>query len=282
MSGSITVVLLGTGSPLPDANRAGPSTLIQADGVNILVDAGRGVVMRLSAAGVLPVMLHAVLLTHLHSDHISDLNDVITTSWVMTTSAAPLTIYGPPGTRQMVDAVLAMLAPDISYRLAHHDDLTYSPDPVVVEVAPGDEFKVGALTVRVGQTNHRPVEPTVAYRVESGDTSVVLAGDGVPCEALDALLIGATAYVQTAIRDDLVRLVPSARFNDILDYHSSVAQAADTAQRAGVLTLILTHYVPAPALGQYDEWRERAAAFTGQLVVGDDLTSVSVASSPDA
>ncbi len=278
MSGSITIVLLGTGSPLPDPHRAGPSTLVQGAGVNLLVDAGRGVVMRLSAAGVLPVMLNAVLLTHLHSDHICDLNDVITTHWVMTSSPTPLAIYGPPGTRQVVDKLLEMLEPDVGYRLAHHNDLTYEPAPVVNEVIPGDVFAVGGFQVRVGETDHRPVAPTVAYRVEIDATSVVLAGDGVPCATLDELLVGATAYVQTAIREDLVKLVPSARFNDILDYHSSVAQAADSAQRAQVATLILTHYVPAPALGQYDEWRGLATAFTGQLILGDDLTSVTIES----
>lgn|GEM_PF-5647593 len=74
---------------------------------------------------------------------------------------------------------------------------------------------------------------------------MVLGGDGVPCPTLDELCRGADAYVQTVVRDDLVRLVPSQRFQDILDYHSSVAQAAQTAARAGVSTLVLTHYVPA-------------------------------------
>ncbi|MFM9136816.1 MAG: MBL fold metallo-hydrolase, partial [Actinomycetota bacterium] len=63
------VTLLGTGSPLPDPRRAGPSTLVTTPTERILVDAGRAVVMRLAAAGTLPVMLNGVLVTHLHSDH---------------------------------------------------------------------------------------------------------------------------------------------------------------------------------------------------------------------
>ncbi|MBV9665176.1 MAG: MBL fold metallo-hydrolase, partial [Actinobacteria bacterium] len=69
----ISVTLLGTGSPLPSPDRAGPSTLVRAGAATLLVDCGRGVVMRLAGAGVMPVALSAVLLTHLHSDHISDL-----------------------------------------------------------------------------------------------------------------------------------------------------------------------------------------------------------------
>ena len=80
---TITVTLLGTGSPMPDPNRAGPATLISAGDEHVLVDAGRGVLMRLAGAGVGPLQLSAVLLTHLHSDHITDLNDVITTRWIM-------------------------------------------------------------------------------------------------------------------------------------------------------------------------------------------------------
>src|SRR5258708_23383357 len=104
---SIQVTLLGTGSPLPNPDRAGPSTLVRAGDATLLVDCGRGVVMRLTAAGTLPVGLSAVLLTHLHSDHISDLNDVVTTRWVMTTDATPLKVFGPPGTQPLGDAMLA-------------------------------------------------------------------------------------------------------------------------------------------------------------------------------
>jgi ribonuclease Z len=247
--------------------------LVRGDGLNLLVDAGRGVVMRLAAAGTLPLFLDAVLLTHLHSDHICDLNDVVTTRWVMSPHPLPLEVYGPPGTAAVVQGLLQMLGPDIGYRLAHHDDLNDPPGIIVHEVTPGQVLNIGTATIRIGATDHRPVEPTVAYRVEVEGRSVVLAGDGVPCDTLDELLVGADAYVQTVLRDDLVRLVPNPRFQDILDYHSTVAQAAETAQRAGVGALILTHFVPPPPLGQYDEWRELASAFGGTLVTGDDLTT---------
>jgi ribonuclease Z len=269
------ITLLGTGSPIPDARRAGPATLVTADGLTVLVDCGRGVLMRLAAVGLFPPMLDALLITHLHSDHITDLGDVITSRWVMSPIPRPLTIFGPAGTREVVDATLASLAPDVRYRLDHHADLAEGPAVEVVEVGPGDTFTVGSATVRVGATDHRPVEPTVAFRVETGGRSVVLGGDGVPCAGLDELCRGVDGYVQTVIRDDLVRLVPSARLQDILDYHSTVEQAARTATTAAVGTLILTHYVPGMQPGQEDEWRALAAAhFTGAVVLGDDLTSV--------
>jgi ribonuclease Z len=269
------ITLLGTGSPLPDPLRAGPATLVRAAGSLILVDCGRGVLMRLAGAGVLPSMLSAVVVTHLHSDHLTDLNDVITTHWVMNAEPVTLSIFGPPGMREVVDATLGALAPDIRYRLAHHADLTEPPKLDVTEVTPGDSFDVGAVAVRVARTDHRPVEPTVAYRLESDGRSVVLGGDGVPCTGLDELCAGADAYVQTVIRDDLVRQVPNARFQDVIDYHSTVEDAARTAARAGVRTLVLTHYVPPMAAGESEEWRALAAKhFAGEIVLGDDLTTV--------
>lgn len=274
------VVLLGTGSPVPDPNRAGPATLLKSGegGMEqVLIDAGRGCVMRMAAAGSLPVLLQGVLITHLHSDHLTDLNDIITTHWVMSPAPAPLRIWGPPGLQRYVDHILAALEPDIGYRIAHHDDLDQPPTVEVTEVDPGDRFPLGSMEISVHETVHAPVEPTVGYRVEREDKVVALAGDTIPCEGLDTLTADADVYVQTVIRDDLVRLVPSARLQDILDYHSSVEQAARTAASARVGTLLMTHYVPAPSPEQYDEWIAIAAQhFDGRIVMGDDLTSVSV------
>jgi len=272
---SIEVTLLGTGSPLPNPDRAGPSTLVRAGDATLLVDCGRGVVMRLAGVGVLPVALSAVLLTHLHSDHITDLNDVITTQWVMTTAESPLRIFGPPGTQQVVDAVLHMLTLDQQYRLDHHADLDYRPAVDVTEVGPRDTFDVGGAQITVHETDHRPVTPTVGYRIEHDGAAAALAGDTVPCTGLDELCANTDIYVQAVIRADLVKLIPNQRLQDILDYHSSVEQAAQTAARAGVKKLVFTHYVPPLMPGQEDEWRAQAAAhFDGEIVVADDLTTV--------
>jgi ribonuclease Z len=274
---AIDVVLLGTGNPLPDRDRAGAATLVRAGGRTMLVDAGRGVCMRLVAAGVLPLMLDEVLLTHLHSDHICDLNDVVTTQWVMSPVRKSLRVFGPPRTREVVDGMRAMLRPDVDYRLAHHADLDWEPDVDVVEVTPGIVFDEHGVRVVAARTDHRPVEPTLGFRVECDGRSVVLAGDTVPCEGLDELCRGADVYVQTVLRDDLVRMVPMQRFKDTIDYHSTVAQAAQTAARGGVRTLVLTHQVPTPAVGAADEWIALAREhFDGEIVFGEDLTTISV------
>jgi len=273
----LSITLLGTGSPLPDPNRAGPATLVTGGADHFLIDAGRGVLMRLASAALGAGQLRAVLLTHLHSDHITDLNDVITTRWVMTFEPTPLTIVGPIGTKVVVDHILASLGPDISYRRAHHDDLDYPPAVEVIEVSDGPIDLDGAVRVTCAPTDHRPVEPSVGYRFDHAGASVVVAGDTVPCAGLDGLCAGAQALVHTVIRKDVIENIPVPRMIDTLDYHSSPEEAAQTAARAGMDTLILTHYVPAVPLGGGEDWRERAAAhFGGTVEVGDDLHRVDV------
>ncbi|MDT5078379.1 MAG: ribonuclease [Mycobacterium sp.] len=284
----IEVTLLGTGSPAPDPNRAGPATLVRAGEQIFLVDCGRGVLQRLAAVGVGPSGLTALLLTHLHSDHIADLGDLIISGWITNFGTPkPLVIIGPPGTKTVVDATLVAFGSDIGYRIAHHADLNAPPEVQVHEYTDGQVWSDEAseatgngpagVTIRVAPTDHRPVEPTIAFRVEYDGASVVLAGDGVPCASLDALASGAGALVHTVIRKDIVALSPNQRVRDILDYHSSVEEAAATAARAGVGTLVLTHYVPAIAPGQEDEWRALAATeFSRQIELGDDLHRVEV------
>ena len=233
----IAVTLLGTGSPMPSPDRAGPATLISADGEHYLVDAGRGVLMRLAAVGLGAANLAAVLLTHLHSDHITDLNDVITTRWIMTFEPTPLTIIGPVGPRVVVDHIMASLEPDVGYRIAHHADLEGPPEVTVIEVADGPIDLPGRVAVRCAPTDHRPVEPSVGFRFDvadqDGSVSVVAAGDTVPCAGLDSLCQGASALVHTVIRKDIIENIPLQRMKDTLDYHSSPEEAANCSTRWG-------------------------------------------------
>jgi ribonuclease Z len=276
----IEITLLGTGSPIPDPNRAGPSTLVRAGGQVFLVDCGRGVLQRAAAVGVGAAGLSALLLTHLHSDHIAELGDLLITRWITTFAPepAPLPIIGPPGTAETVEATLKAFGHDIGYRIAHHADLNDPPAVEVHECTEGPVWDRDGVAIRVAPTDHRPVAPTVGFRIEADGAAAVLAGDTVPCAGLDELARGADALVHTVIRKDIVVNIPQQRLQDICDYHSSVQEAAATAARAGVGTLVMTHYVPALVPGQEEQWRARAAAeFGGRIELGDDLLRVEVA-----
>ena len=116
------VVLLGTGTPLPDPERAGPSTAIVVGGNAYVVDAGAGVVRRAAAArakgveALRPVNLRIAFITHLHSDHTLGLADLMITPWIMGRTT-PLELYGPPGTRAMARHILEAYAVDRRTRI---------------------------------------------------------------------------------------------------------------------------------------------------------------------
>jgi len=271
------VIILGSGSPLPDPGRAGPSTLVRTTVGDLLFDCGRGVLMRTAAAGSSAGAFRALFLTHLHSDHITDLNDILTSRWITSFAPSPLTVFGPGGTAALVQATEAMLEPDIGYRLAHHDDLQWRPSSNVTDVESGVIFEDGDVRVTAAPTDHAPVRPTVGYRIDDGERSVVIAGDTVPCAGLDELCAGADMLVHTVVRRDLIEMVGLARLIDVLDYHSSVPDAAQTAARAGIGTLVLTHLVPAPAPGTEQEWIDQAAThFGGDIVLAVDLLTLEV------
>ena len=279
----IEITLLGTGNPIPDPNRAGPSTLVRAGGQVFLVDCGRGVLQRAAAVGVGAAGLSALLLTHLHSDHIADLGDLLITRWISTFAPdpAPLPIIGPPGTAETVEAKQNAFRHDIGYRIAHHADLNAPPAVEVHEHTEGPVWDRDGVSIRVAPTDHRPVAPTIGFRIGSGTASVVLAGDTVPCASLDELAAGADALVHTVIRKDIVANIQQQRLKDISDYHSSGEEAAATAARAGAGTLVMTHYVPALVPGQEEQWRALAAGeFGGRIELGDDLHRVEVEARP--
>ena len=269
------VTTLGTGSPLPDPNRAGPATLVQAGGKTLLFDAGRGVLMRLAAAMVAPGMLDALLLTHLHSDHTTDYNDIITTRWISSPQSNPLVAYGPAGFKRFTDATLTMLDTDVHYRMSHHADLQHAPQVQAHEVSEGLVFEAPGIRVTAAATDHSPVHPTMGFRIEAEGKSVVIAGDTVPCEGLSRLCQGADVYVQTVIRRPFIEKSPLQRFRDVLDYHSDISQAAQTAQASGVRVLVLNHPVPAPQPGSEHEWiAEAQAHFSGEVLLAHDLLKV--------
>jgi ribonuclease Z len=117
----------------------------------------------------------------------------------------------------------------------------------------------------------------VGFRIDDEERSVVIAGDTVPCAGLDELCAGADMLVHTVVRRDLIEQFGLPRLTDVLDYHSSVPDAAQTAARAGVRTLVLTHLVPAPAPGTEQEWLDQAQAhFQGEVVLAADLLTLDV------
>ena len=125
-SSAAQVVLLGTGTPNAEPERAGSALAIIANEIPYLVDFGPGVVRRANAACqrglqtlALPNLTTAFL-THLHSDHTAGYPDLILTPWVLGRDQ-PLQVFGPAGIKAMTHHILSAYQADIQERLAGLD-----------------------------------------------------------------------------------------------------------------------------------------------------------------
>ena len=169
------VVFIGTGTPIVDPDRSGPSVAVVAGGRAYLVDAGPGVVRRASAASrmtglpLLPVTLTTLFLTHLHSDHTLGLPDLIFTPAV-TGRRGPLDVYGPAGTQDMTDHLLAAWKKDIDVRvngLEHGNANAYKVN--VHEIVPGEIYKDPNVTVKAFLVKHSSWDQAFGYRFDGAN-----------------------------------------------------------------------------------------------------------------
>lgn len=275
------VVLLGTGYPRPFPDRAGPSTAVIVNGNYFVVDTGRAVVLRLSALQQPLPNIAAVLITHLHSDHISGLPDLFNTSWVMGRKN-PLELYGPRGTQEMVDGLLKFYAEDIHIRRDLVEQL--SPEGAKINVHIVDEgtiYKDTDVTVTAFNVDHRPVEPAFGYKFESAGRTIVISGDTAPSDNLVKFAHGADVLVHEVFMPGYfgdARSVEMSRGDTVevarrlSRYHTDAEQVGKIASSASVKKLVLTHIIP-PKDGE--KIRDLAAKnFKGEIIIGSDLQQV--------
>jgi ribonuclease Z len=270
------VILLGTGYPAPDPERAGPATAVVVNGKYFLVDAGRAVTMRLAALKPRMPHVEAVFLTHLHSDHTEGLPDFFNTSWIMEHRAQPMELYGPEGSQEMVDGMLQFFAADIHIRrdLTEHQPAAGARVNVHI-VREGAVYKDADVTITAFEVDHRPVVPAFGYKFESGGRTVVISGDTAPSANLVKFARGADVLVHEVYEPGAFGSTDSAAVaNNLSRYHTDAEQVGRVAADAGVKKLVLTHIIR-PQHGE--QIRSLAAkTYKGPIVVGNDLTRIKV------
>ncbi len=291
------VGLCGAGSPFPDERRAGPCSVVVAGRRLFVFDAGSGSARNIGKMGFVHGRIEAVFLTHFHSDHIDGLGELMLQRWVSTANTAPLPVYGPPGVEQVVAGLRQAYTPDQGYRVAHHGEATVPSSGFGGQARPyplGPDgrtvvLKDGDLEIVAFAVDHGPVHPAVGYRIRYKGRSVVLSGDTKQSAAVQREAQGADLLVHEALSPSLMAVLedgagqagrPKLRkiFNDILNYHATPEQAAETARDAGVRYLLLNHIVPALPLPGMDAAFQGDAAriFAGPVRVGTDGDFISL------
>jgi ribonuclease Z len=274
------IVFLGTGCPVVSTERYGPAQLILAEGTRLLVDCGSGVTQRLVAAGTPGRDLDALLLTHLHSDHLVDLYQLVVSSWHQGRDR-PLAVYGPPGTRRYVEGLLALWEPELSLRIAHEKRPSIDALKVeVTEIAAGQTLAFGGLAVEVVEVDHKPVRHAFGFVFRAGGCTLALSGDTRRSAALIAAARGADLLVHEVFVHREMPVVPGVRSAEtvanVAGYHTLSSEVGKIAAEAGVKALALTHFVP-PAADRAALLAEVAADFGGPLVLAEDLLRIDLA-----
>lgn len=271
---STTLVLLGTGTPRPTPEKMGPATAVVVGKRVFLFDAGVGVERRLFGAQLPVNGVTAAFITHLHSDHVLGLPDLIFSSWIYGRTT-PFGLYGPPGLRAMTEHLYAAFSEDIRIRtngLEHEPRNGYRV--AVHEIQPGVVYDSGGVRVRAFRVNHGAWRDAYGYRIDTPDRTIVISGDTRPSEELVKQATGVDilvheAQIPAAVAPSGRRDVDWPRY--VAEYHTTAVQLGELAGRANPRLLVISHNGRVGADADSTMMAMVRRGFQGRVVIGKDL-----------
>ena len=273
---NLKVVLLGTGvGPPVNLRQYGASTLIEAGGVRLLFDCGRGASIRLAQVGVPLGSVSRLFLTHPHSDHVIQIPDLLLTGWVGGGRKVPLEVWGPEGTSDMMEHLQRAFAFDIHMRRD------------VDEKAPGDGVKVVSHDIKQGVVydqqgvkvtaflvDHSPVTPAFGYRIDYRGRSVVLSGDTRLSENLIRFAQGVDVLVHEVLDAETVRawFPTSPKVAEaILAKHTTPEQAGELFARVKPRLAVYSHAPDAERV-----LSQTRKTYAGPLQGAEDMLTIEI------
>ena len=234
------LTVLGSSGTAPQLGNPASGYLIQADSTNLWMDAGPGTYMALLAQ-LDPAQLDAVLLSHMHPDHCTDLFSLGHEFAYVRRSPARIPVLCPDGSAERIAGFLGG-----AHDHAIFDTLT------ITEVQPGERFSFGPVTV-TAQAAHHSV-PALAYRIEDSGGSLGYTGDTGPSELIEEHFVDV---------DTLLAEASLQERSDPYPFHMTAQQAGEMASGVGAGSLLLTH-IPR-SLDPAESLRQAATAYTGPL-----------------
>ena len=275
--GGLQLVLLGTGTPVPDPERSGPSAAVMVDEQAYLVDFGPGVVRSAAAASErygLEALdasnLCIAFLTHLHSDHTAGFADLLLTPWVVG-RFEPLQIYGPPGTGTLVEHTRAAHQEDIDLRLDGLEPSNVSGcQTIVTEIETGLVYEDDRLRVEAFPVKHGSWKKAFGFRFQGADRSIVFSGDTVPVTSLIEKARGCDILVHEVYSQTQFDILPEEWQEYHTAFHTSTRQLAEIANQVRPGLLVLYHQL---FWGATEEQllAEIRQDYDGEVISGRDL-----------
>ncbi|MFI6792600.1 MBL fold metallo-hydrolase [Nonomuraea sp. NPDC050383] len=243
------LTVLGGCGAWPAAGQACSGYLVEYDGFRVLIDPGYATLPRLLES-VAAEEVDAVLVSHGHPDHCSDLNPLLRARALGDAPPAALPVHAPPGA---LDAVLALDNPRM-----------LASSHVLYELAPGAAVELGPFRVDTWSLPHHV--PNAGLRLTAGGRTLAYTGDTGPAAELTELARDADLLLAEATYPERVP-------DEDAPYLSSALDAGRTASRAGAGRLVLTHLWP----GTRPEPALEAAAkeYTGDLMVASGGLTIS-------
>lgn len=274
------LTLLGTGCPAVHADRYGPAQIVRHGDTTLLVDCGSGVTQRMAQAGISGRDVDAVLLTHMHTDHIIDLFQLVISSWHQGRDR-PQRVFGPPGTYRYVDGLVSLWQTEMEQRIKHERrQSALALQTEVTEIKPGEEVEFGAMRVRAVEVDHKPVRHAYGYVFETDEAKLAISGDTRPCDALTEAAQGADLLLHEVFIHREMKAGQGGRTAETIErvasYHTLSSDVGKVAAKAGVKWLALTHFVP-PDCDTDALQKEIGSDFSGPITMGEDLMTLDVA-----
>ena len=296
------VYICGAGSPMADPKRSGPCIGVIAGKKLFVFDAGTNGSQNLGPMGFPLGIAEEIYLTHLHSDHLDGLGQMLLSTWVNSPRQSPTQVSGPIGTAQVVDGFNMAYQIDSTYRTAHHGTAVANPasfGAVAREIdlsgGPQVVYDKDGVKITAFNVTHDPVSPAFGYRIDYKDRSVAISGDtaydpniAVAAKDVDVLFHEAlnmemVQMMEAAAKENGAKGLEKILF-DIQDYHTSPVDAAKTAKQAGATDLVLYHIVPMLPSDALIPMFVRGASdeFAGKITVSEDGTIVRLPAGSDA
>ena len=255
---SLRIYVCGSASPLGMGQAQACIAVVTPDHF-YLIDSGAGSTQNINRLRLPTGRLQGLLLTHFHSDHIAEIYEVNLGSWI-NARLAPLTVYGPEGVEDVVEAVNEGYQMDRLYRIAHHGEALLAPELGVLNaqvISAGEVLQDGDLKITAYTAEHPPIHPAVGYRIDYRDRSVVVSGDSNVTANTFEIVDGADLLLHDALSLPMVTALASSLeangrsrqskiVTDVIDYHASTASLIELSAQSDVDMVAYYHLVPVP------------------------------------